>query len=550
MAQSPRFENTGGGAAVGNPNITRQGQTAGATQVSNAGAGRGFVNPPRDGPPNVTAAPKGNSAQNTFTGLCEALNAFQRDLVKKGTYEIADVYEIKFAPASMGNAELKKPGTIDQGKTPMQQAKTAKSTLDPATNTVMVRGLTISVAQGTQIIQFIDQVIRGSTYIGNQQLYQMDEETQDPIKNPAAGNRPTAWYKITVKTQSLGVDKKRNDQAYKMTFYISPYGINETRSEYFPKTSFRGVHKSYQYWFTGKNLAVLNYEQKLNNLYFQTVSETLPLQRTAETNSKMLYKRSWQTRSDQSDQQASGNTNEPAANLADFLYTQNDFATSNLRIVGDPAWLQQGEVSGGINEQSFNFSAFNADGGINFEAQEVVYDVTFNQPEDYNFSTGLMEVNGNYKKPDGTSGRNYPAQTQTYKAVTCKSIFSRGRFEQELHGTLLTDIFKTELTTQSARPLSSLNDVVNGIFGLGTRSLSNKSANNPWMSGSGDGITKPNSDVLASEYPTEQDGTTTPVAEAEPGDPTSNGDIVVAGNNDPYEDAGVNIDSQLMDREA
>lgn len=407
-------------------------------------------------PPKATAAPKGNNSTNLFTGLCEALNTWQQELVKSKTYEKADVYEIRFVPETLAAAELKKPGSTDFDKTPMQQSQTAQAQLDPATNSVDVRGRTVSVYQGTQIIQFIDQVIRGSTYISEQQVWQNDENTQTPEKNPSGTDRPTAWYKISVAVQDLGVDSLRNDHAYKMTYLVTPYGINESRSQYFPQTKFRGVHKSYNYWFTGQNIEVLSYNQKLNNLYFQTVSENLPLQRTSETNSKILYKRSWQTRSDQSDQYASGNANEPAANLADFLYTQADFATIDLRIVGDPAWLQQGETSGGLSAGNFSFSAFNNDGGINFEAQEVCFDVTFNQPEDYNLDTGLMEVNSNFKNQDGSTGRNYPSQTQTYKAIKVKSTFKGGRFEQELSGTLLTDILKPTTTVAAdGRPSSS-----------------------------------------------------------------------------------------------
>ena len=68
---------------------------------------------------------------------------------------------------------------------------------------------------------------------------------------------------------------------------------------------------------------------------------------------------------------------------------------AKLEIVGDPAWMQQGEVSTGINWPNFNFNPFNADGGINFDSQQVLFDISFNQPTDYNFSTGLMDVNSN-----------------------------------------------------------------------------------------------------------------------------------------------------------
>lgn len=409
----------------------------------------------RTPPPKASAAPKGNAA-NVFTGLCEALNTWQQELVKAGTYSKADVYEIQFVPASMADAQLKKPGSTDQSHTPMQLRSTAKLQLDPETNFLNVTGRTVSVQAGTQIIQFIDQVIRNSTYVSEQQTYQIDEVTDEVKKNPAGNDRPTAWYKISVQVTDLGPDAKRNDHAYKMTYIVTPYGINETRSQYFPRTKFRGVQKNYDYWFTGNNTAILNYEQQINALYYQVLSENLPLARSSETNPYNLYKRSFQSKSNQSDQYASGSANEPAANLADFLYTPEDFAKIDLRIIGDPSWIPQGEAAGGVTANNFSFAAFNSDDGINFDAQEIAFSVTFNQPEDYNLDTGLMEVAGNFKKANGEYGRNYPKQSQVYRCSHVKSTFSKGRFEQNLTGDLYTDIPK-EGTATATNPAVSEN---------------------------------------------------------------------------------------------
>ena len=426
--------------------------TGSAGNVAAVPTVNGVPNPP----PKASAAPKGDS-KFLFTGLCEALNNWQLGLVKNGPYEIADQYEIQFVPASMANARNKKPGNVDQSHTPLQQANTAKTALDPATNTVSVDGRAMPVRAGTQIIQYIDQVLRGSTYVSEQQLYQNNELTQKTEKNPSGNDKPTAWYKISAQVTPLGFDRGRNDQAYKIVYIVSPYGINETRSQYFPQTVFRGVHKNYNYWFTGENTSVLNYEQLLNNLYFRVISESLDDSRQQVTNRDDLYKKSWQTRSNQSDQYASGNTNEPAANLADFLYTADDFTSISLKIVGDPAWIPQGEASGGITENNFSFAAFNSDDGINFDAQEVAFSVVFNQPEDYNFDTGLMEVASNFKKENGEFGRNYPQQQQVYKTATIRHTFSRGAFTQNLEGLLYLDVLKKRTTnkeTGDTRPIT------------------------------------------------------------------------------------------------
>jgi hypothetical protein len=99
-----------------------------------------------------------------------------------------------------------------------------------------------------------------------------------------------------------------------------------------------------------------------------------------------------------------------------------------MKIIGDPAFMQQGEVAFGVNARAFEFRPFNADGGINYDSQEVVFTVSFNRPTDYNFNTGIMNTN---------SGSGAPQQTFAYIATHCKNVFSKGQFTQELEGSLL-----------------------------------------------------------------------------------------------------------------
>lgn len=394
-------------------------------------------------PPKASAAPNPTS-KNSFTGLCEALNAWQQELVKKGPYKIADQYEIVFVPNTISAATLKKPGTTNQSTTAMQQATTAKDAKDPATNSMASTSRTTAITAGMQIIQFIDQVLKGSSYITDQQKVIIDETTGKTKPNANNTDGQVAWYKISINSTQLGWDEGRNDFAYKMTFIVSPYGINESPSEYFPRTEFRGVHKSYNYWFTGQNTEILNYEQVINALYTLTMSDSVEKNNSAETDPVALYRRSWGTRSEQSDQGAKGKTNEAASNLADALYTQSDFTVAKLNIVGDPAWIPQGEVSGGLTAATFSFAPFLSDGTINVDASEPTFSVTFNRPSDYDFNTGLIDFKN-------TQNQRQQPISATYKAYKCISTFKGGRFTQDIEGTLLTSISK-ETPPADTRP--------------------------------------------------------------------------------------------------
>ena len=67
-------------------------------------------------------------------------------------------------------------------------------------------------------------------------------------------------------------------------------------------------------------------------------------------------------------------------------------------------------------------------------ASQIAFDVTWNTPVDYNMQTGLMEVNG---AATLVGSQNQGQEHATYQATECKSIFNKGRFEQELQGSLI-----------------------------------------------------------------------------------------------------------------
>ena len=156
--------------------------------------------------------------------------------------------------------------------------------------------------------------------------------------------------------------------------------------------------------------------------------------------------------SPQSNQGIEGNINEPSANAADYLYSPADQARAKLTIVGDPAWIAQGEVWSGIrstnkpldDKTDVYFDAFLADGTINFDAREALFELVFNKPVDYNMQTGLM----------GTTASGTTSQVYVYKALTAVSNFRQGRFTQDLDGVLL--IFPDNVVKTQAQVLSGI----------------------------------------------------------------------------------------------
>ena len=121
------------------------------------------------------------------------------------------------------------------------------------------------------------------------------------------------------------------------------------------------------------------------------------------------------------------------------MYNPNDLQNVTLQIVGDPAWLQQGESFCGASARNFNFNPFLPDGTINYDAQQILFEILINSPNDYNLSTGLIDPN-----TQGTifqNGAQTPGaarQSYVYLANNCTSEFVKGKFTQVLKGSLLT----------------------------------------------------------------------------------------------------------------
>lgn len=498
-----------------------------------------------EAPPTAVDAPSKGS-NNVFTGLCEALNQHQQDLAKKYPGYVPDEYVIDFAASSIGSAKVTKPGPVTYKNTAGKNVNTAADKVDSATDRVNTDSQTWQILAGTQIVQLIDQIMRSSTYITDQQKVNIDENGKQTKNAKANTNGVTAWYKINVTAKQLKYDTVRRDNAYRITFTISPYSINQMASPYFPQSKYRGAHKAYNYWFTGLNTQILNYEQEYNQAYYTTLTSNASGLATPLPSGRDQFKQAYMATSEQRGQGQANYVNEPADNAASFLYSVSDFGEVRLKIVGDPAWMQQGEVAFGVNARSFEYRPFNSDGGINYDSQEVTFTVSFSRPTDYNFNTGIMNTN------NGTSA---PQETFTYIAKSCKNVFSKGQFTQELVGSLLP-ITNTASAASANNGRNIIGGIVNNLLngtdvrttGIPQDQADAQDLENGANAGVGTASTDTESVELNSTVV--NDNEETAIVNPEPADPpeppTSSGDIdVFAGLSSPVDNV-VNTPPQLI----
>jgi hypothetical protein len=412
-------------------------------------------------PPTATAAP---SPKKTITlGLMGAMNEFQQELVKSGKYNVADEYSIEFvgipglaSAADISDAKIQLPNVKkDTSKSPMQKPgnKDTKS-LDQKTISVDYENRNFSITAGQQILQVIELVIRNSSYVGKQKLVIVDADGTQHINQQT--NKNVTWFTISMSCERKGFDDKRNDYGYKIKYTVSPFLVKNLNSQYFPKTKFTGVHKTYPFWFTGQNVAVKDYQETINSLFTTTISGSGPGNSLQQAQARKfassmpeIVKFAYSPRSDQSSFGADGKNLEPNANAAEILYDPSDLATAKVRIIGDPAWIMQGSQFKPVTASTVYPAArtgFEADGTISFDTQDVMFEMVWQRPEDYDLSTGLADP---YAKQSGT-GQRQPLQSRVYIATECLSEFRGGSFEQTLTGSIY--IFPKPDGTNTANP--------------------------------------------------------------------------------------------------
>jgi hypothetical protein len=407
------------------------------------GAYRGDRTSPTPTPPPNAGAAQQKSALRT--GLVGVMNAYQQQLVKDGKAEVADEYEIVFANGAekIRDATLFKPGsTTNKGATDMGPAPQQNpSGLSPDKGAVNPNSRNQGITAGMQMLQAIDIAIRNSNYITNQASTVITEGDDDRSEaSGTAGTTSFSWYHIAMSVQQLDYDTKRNDFAYRVRYTIIPYTPQDFQSQYFPVPKFRGVVKSYPYWFTGENTAVLDYRANFNKLYVQTISgssvETSALARSRANFAASMRDMpfvDFQARSTESAQGAAGKANELAANAAEYLYNPADNGQGEITIIGDPAWIQQGSAVGEINPTAVNYNSFTSDGTINYDTQDVLFEIVWQRPEDYDLNKGLADP---YARTQDIFGDRQPRQSVIYRVIGITSEFVKGRFQQKIKGVL------------------------------------------------------------------------------------------------------------------
>jgi hypothetical protein len=391
------------------------------------------------------APPKAQAAKTTAPGirggLMAAMQKAQNDKEKAAKFKLQTRYSLIFAKGAeaIADAKITKSGSAEKSQVAMGTpvSKDTKSAV-PDTNSQETTTRNYTVKGGTPIMATINRVICQSDYVAGQAAITYDERTNIARPNPAAKkDGPINWFYVEQHATPIGYDEARNDFVYEIIYVVKPYEVVNFYSPYFNPPPFPGVHKSYPYWFTGQNTAVLNYESEFNSMFYVTVTgdTVTPLQQSQQQRSRSMrdmIRLQASAASYASRQGADDRANEIAANAQEYLYSDYSNQTTKLRIIGDPAWMPQGEYSGYLDTVS-NKNPFFPDGTINYNRGDTLFEVVWQRPEPYDLNTGLQDP---YARQAGRKqGKVGEAiQSMVWKANNSVSYFRDGKFEQEITG--------------------------------------------------------------------------------------------------------------------
>ena len=373
-------------------------------------------------------------------GLLTTLNEQQELQAKKnGEGSIPNVYKLRYlgtAEAEIGAASIVSIADLDKSKLPMSAAANIKQVNESVSVSAVpdTNRRTITFANDVSIMQAIGSIVSQSSYLEDALTQVIKSDTEPPkpgqgsetIKDP--NPKTIKWYNLGAEVKCLGFDNIVGDFAYEITYVIQPYETPMITSPYVGKTSkYYGAHKRYEYWFTGKNSEIINYEQKMDNSYFlpsMNPTGSAASQGGGADIPTVPGKRQNEDRTGKLDI-----GKEAQNSYLTSLYDPGAYATAKVTILGDPDYLMQDSPSS-INQvyRQFYGKGFT----INPNGGQVFIEIDFKEAEDYNNIDGLLSINDSiqfWKYPKSVSSQ---IKGVSYMLTEVVSTFSKGKFTQEL----------------------------------------------------------------------------------------------------------------------
>ena len=279
---------------------------------------------------------------------------------------------------------------------------------------------------GTDIVKLLNLIIMHSDY--------MDQNVAD---GKSASNDPIKFFKVkpvilSAEGPGKGYDSKDGRYKYHIQYTVTPSFIFYNDFPWAPKgiPQGNGIHKVYNYIFSGTNTDVLDFNLKFRTAFVQTMT-----QGTGSPYADKPSSSDFVPEVDTITQSLEGNTiNNPdslqrarAKDLFSSVMSDGvDMVDLELSIIGDPSYIPTSDAywQDRIRQGQVYNDAYMPDGTINYDYSPPYVQVNLRTPVDYDDTTGLAE-------PSRFGNSSFSG---VYRVTSVDSTFSSGVFEQKVYG--------------------------------------------------------------------------------------------------------------------
>ena len=344
--------------------------------------------------------------------LKNALNEWEKFKVENKIQIEKNKFDFKFEDG-IGDAKIIDPKNIQTPISAIPGSNVEKDMQKGRDGTLEIdteKGI-VKAHAGTRIVDFISNIIQSTNYMTDQ----VDK-----------GGGPVKLWKVYPRVKIQKYDKATSFITREITFETKAFEYHGLDHPNFGQAPPSSIVKEYDYIFTGLNKDVIKADLDFHMVYFDSRIAKKPLtmtdnknpaedateeEVTDETKAKDVPVTSIKNgvTSIGPQQTTAANTNDKKVLAVGELMSQLldngvDLLSLNMEIVGDPDWILQEKPD-----------------KIDFEKGDVNFKFNFIAPtKDYK-DNGLFDVGGD---PAFFSG--------TYKVITAKSTFRKGKFTQVL----------------------------------------------------------------------------------------------------------------------
>jgi hypothetical protein len=394
------------------------------------------------------------------------INSEQATLADQKKIKIPNKYEIVWMPGTqqIRDATIISPADKDKSKSPgSNAASTQEVTVATETQNKTASigtGQNINFNHDTSILTAINMTIAQSSYLEDALKVVYTTKLETPAATKAASEvdntqqTNVSWYSCSAQISKITWDNIVNDWAYNISYIIQKYETPVSDSslvksgKYYP-----GPHKRYDYWYTGKNSEILNYEQTFDNLFFNVALN--PDEGSSDGTGGSNPAGDGQTNTSSGNNTANNPTStaivpgkftsqprmgksgfgmEAQNNYITSLYDPGSFAEASISILGDPDYLMQEPT---FSERVIYDKVYGPNGySINPGGGQVFIEIDFKEAVDYTSQTGTMSINDSiqfWKYPESISSK---IKGVSYMLNRCVSKFRNGTFTQDLSATI------------------------------------------------------------------------------------------------------------------